>query len=55
MNKNEFELTFRHVCDDEGTSYDEWDIQYYWDIYLKTPSEEALLFANIEKKFNETK
>ncbi len=43
INKDQFELAFRRAMDDEGSSYDEWDIAVNWREYQKTPEEYSWL------------
>jgi hypothetical protein len=46
INKDQFELAFRHYCEDGGHSYDPWDIAVRWDDYQINPEKFRYLFPD---------
>lgn len=51
LNKDEFELAFRHCQDDvSGHSYDQWDIDMMWADYQLNPDEYDWLLPFVVEK-----
>ena len=39
MDRNQFELAYRRAMDNDGCSYDEWDINQAWYGHQKNPAD----------------